>query len=121
MIDFTIHGIIRGGKNNINITRTGRRYPNKSWAIFRDRVVNEIRDMMRKEGLKTFENRLKIEIGYYNGDLRRRDVPAMLDSLWSCMEKAELVKDDCLFTDVNWFSMGMDKTNPRVEIRIEEI
>ena len=115
---FTISGQVRGGKNNVNVTRTGHRYPDRSWALWRDRVVN---DLLSIKGLGRYENPCKIEVKYWAGDRRKRDVPAMIDALWSCFEKAGIVRDDCQFTEVHWLPMGYSKQDPKVEVRIEEI
>ena len=119
---FTIKGIIKGGKNHINITRTGHRYPNPAWAKWRDRVVVDLRFGLASHGNpETINAPCNLSVDYYSGDRRKRDVPAMIDALFHCFEKAGLVKDDCLIENVVWNHKGYTKENPRVEVQIEEL
>ena len=113
---FTINGIIRGGKNHIGITRTGRRYPLKNWAKWRDQVVAEL--WRQALGEKILDKPCHFIANYWKGDRRKRDVPAMLDSLYHCFERAGVVKDDSLFEGVTWVPRGYDKINPRVVVEI---
>lgn len=113
-----IHGQIRGGKNNINITRTGHRYPNPVWAKWRNQVVKEISSQLTRS-FKTIDKPCSAIILYYRGDLRRRDVPASLDSILHCLERANVVADDSLVVNVNWQSMNLDRVNPRAEIYLD--
>ena len=117
---FCIYGIIRGGKNHIGITRTGRRYPLKNWAIWRDDMVRQLKNLVIQD-LVPYDKTCKIVFNYWTGDHRRRDVPAMLDSLFHCFERAGIIEDDSLFKSVTWYYRGYDKKNPRVEIEIQGI
>lgn len=116
-IQFSFHGKIMGGKNSVLITRTGHRYPNKTWAEWRDRAVSFFRNPL----IKCIEGPAKITVQYWNGDKRRRDIPAMVDSIYHCLEKSDIVKDDSLFKELHWLPMGYDKKDPRVIITIEEL
>lgn len=117
MIKFTITGQVRSGKNNMLITRSGRHYPNPSWALWRDQVVRQLRDQW---GDITVAYPCEMVGLYWAGDLRRRDVPGMIDAIFHCLEKGNFVKDDGLIRTVNWFYCGHDKNNPRVELEISE-
>lgn len=88
-------GQVRGGKNNINITRTGHRYPNKAWAQWRDDMVRGLRIQL-PAGHEPFKTPLHAHIQYVAGDNRRRDTPAILDALYHCLERAGVVADDHL-------------------------
>jgi Holliday junction resolvase RusA-like endonuclease len=122
-IEFTVYGIIKGGKNHVNITRTGQRYPNKAWAQWRNNVVCDLRQTMAEASGSCvyFDCPCRMRVFYWAGDKRRRDVPAMIDALFHCFEHAGLVKDDALIRQVEWFYYGYDKNKPRCEIAITEL
>lgn len=61
----------------------------------------------------------KMDVAYYPGDLRRRDVPGMIDALFHCLEHGGFVKDDSLIKDVTWQTFPVDRANPRVNIVLE--
>ncbi len=114
-IKLLIPGQLKSGKNNMGITRSGHHYPLKAWAAWRDQVVKFIFSQYSGD---TIAVPCKISIHYWAGDKRRRDVPGMEDALWHCLEKALIVTDDKLFTEVHWFS-DYEKGNPRTEVLIE--
>ena len=110
----TITGQILGGKNNIVITRTGKRFPKASWAKWRDAKVSEVRKQWKGQPIDSPTN---IRLDYFAGDKRRRDMPAIIDSIFHVLEKACVVTDDTHL----WVSesfRGYDKANPRAEIKI---
>lgn len=121
--EFKIHSQLLGGKNHVMVTRTGHRYPNPKFAKWRDQVVHDLKLTMAesKDSCVYFDVPCLLRVYYWAGDKRRRDVPAMLDGLFHCFERAGLVKDDCLFKQIEWFHYGYDKDNPRAEIKIEEM
>lgn len=89
----TIKGQIRGGKNNIIITRSGRRFPNRQWAAWRDEAVAQVRKQL-PEGWTAIDEPINVRLDYCAGDRRRRDFPAICDSIWHVLEKAGVVTDD---------------------------
>jgi Holliday junction resolvase RusA-like endonuclease len=109
-----ITGQIRGGKNNINITRSGRRFPNPAWATWRDDAVMQVKAQI-PFGFQTLTEPVNIRLDYYAGDRRRRDCPAVLDAVWHVLEKAGVVKDDMLLWP-SQSSRSYDKLNPRCVI-----
>ena len=116
--EFTIRGSIRGGKNSILINRTGHRYPNPVWAKWRDEVVAELK---RQQFIELIEVPCSIQVKYTPYDRKRRDTPAMLDSIYHCLERAGIVADDCLIKNVSWVQFPLDKEKAGVEIVIEEL
>ena len=122
-IEFTIHSQILGGKNNVLMTRSGHRYPNQKFAQWRDHVVSDLKQTMLEatDSCIYFDVPCLMRVFYWKGDLRRRDVPAMQDGLFHCFERAGLVKDDALIEQVEWYPNGLDRKNPRAEIKIEEL
>ena len=118
MIRLELSGQVRGGKNHINITRTGKRYPTAEWAAWRDKMVWQVRSQV-KGPKPIFSKPCNALIRYWAGDKKRRDVPAILDSLFHVLEKSGIVKDDVLL-DCITFHTDYDKEHPRVFIEIEE-
>lgn len=111
-----ICGQIRGGKNNIIITRTGRRFPNPSWAKWRDEAVRGVREQLPRH-FKTITEPVNVRVTYIAGDRRRRDCPAVLDAVWHVLEKAGVVSDDTFLWPTE-SSRSYDKNSPRCDIEI---
>lgn len=122
---------IRGGKNNVQITRTGHRYPNKTFAAWREEAVRQIRqagsliELSKGEKPATFtlpwHCRCEAIIDYTPGDLKVRDVPAMMDALWSVLVKAGVLADDGLIREVVWRQHPLDRKCPMVRIELRTL
>lgn len=97
----------------MSITRTGIHYPKAGFRVWRNDAVFQAK--MHRH--KRIETQCSAVVNYYAGDKRRRDVPAIMDAIWHVLERAGVVSDDCLITNVNWRSR-YDKANPRVEIEL---
>lgn len=118
-MNFVIEGQIKSGKNNMGITRAGKRYPRAPWAAWRDGVLAQI--FQQFAGQRVGHDPAKtmgINVLYWPGDLIRRDVPGMLDALFHCFERAGVVRDDTLFKYVAWTTMSLNRESPRAEITI---
>ena len=89
----TITGQIKGGKNNMIVTRSGLHFPKKDWAKWRDAAVIEIRSQI-PAGWKPIDTPTSIRLEYVAGDKRRRDQPAIIDSIFHCLEKSGFCTDD---------------------------
>ena len=109
-----IIGQIMGGKNNIIVTRTGHRFPKPSWARWRDDAVRQVKQFIPR-GFTPIDSPVNVRLAYFAGDKRRRDMPAIIDSVWHVLEKAGIVTDDWHLW-VSESSRGFDKGNPRAEI-----
>jgi Holliday junction resolvase RusA-like endonuclease len=105
---------VMGGKNNICITRTGHRFPNKKWAAWRDEAVRGVLEQLPR-GFKTISAPVNVRVTYVAGDRRRRDCPAILDAVWHVLEKSGVVSDDTLLWPVE-SSRTFDQDSPRCEI-----
>ena len=92
---FKISGQILGGKNNIIITRSGKRIPSATWAAWRDKAVAEVRAQLPKDW-EAITVPVNVQLDYVAGDRLRRDMPAPIDSVWHVLEKAGVVADDTL-------------------------
>ena len=99
------------------VTRTGMHFPKPEWAKWRNDAVYQITEQFTATMI---EYECKAYIHYFAGDKKRRDVPAVIDSIWHCLEKAGVMKDDCLIKSVD-FVGGYDKENPRAEIQLMPI
>ena len=113
-----IFGQIRGGKNNMVVTRTGQHFPKPEWAKWRDEAVRAVKEQFN--GAKLFwtlpiKEPVNVRVMYVAGDRRRRDCPAILDSVWHVLERAGVVTDDTLLWPVE-SSRSYDKDSPRCEI-----
>ncbi len=117
-LTLTFTGQIRGGKNNMIVTRTGLHFPKPEWAKWRNAAVEQIRAQLPPDFVP-YDVPLVDEIDYYAGDRRRRDRPAILDAVWHVLEKAGVVTDDTLLRDSTWYGVHYDKANPRLIIHIQ--
>jgi Holliday junction resolvase RusA-like endonuclease len=115
-----LHGQIHGGKNNMCITRTGRHYPNPKFVIWRDDMFRQIKEQFPL-GIATIGSRfLKWSFEYTPSDNRRRDVPAILDSIFHVMERAFIVKDDCLIKNISFVELPANKESAGILIKAYE-
>lgn len=115
MICLKIVGQIKGGKNNIGITRDGKRYPKADWANWRDEAVEGIRRQWAEIGAATIDQPVNIRLEYTAADHRRRDMPAILDSIFHVLEKSGVVADDTLLW-VSESTRNYDREHPRAII-----
>jgi len=115
-VRFILKGQIPSGKNAMQTTRTGRHYPLKRFVDWRSNVEAQIRQQVGFP--KAQEGPCAASFAYFPGDLRRRDVPGMIDALFHVLERFGLVKDDSLIVDVTWKKWPLDRENPRVIVEI---
>ena len=108
IISFTLYGKMKSGKNHVQITRTGRRYPNKSFADWRDEMLSQI----NYQG-KPLQGRVGLSAWYVPGDRLRRDAPGILDALLHLFEKAGILQDDAQVKKVNWTENITDRHAPQ--------
>ena len=87
--------------------KTGRHYPIKSWALWRDGVVSQLLAQRKPES--TINENVWFEVDYYPSDRRRRDVPGLMDALWHCLEKARIVEDDKFLSSGTWRTWPVQK------------
>jgi Holliday junction resolvase RusA-like endonuclease len=113
-LKITITGQIKGGKNNMVVTRAGLHFPKKDWAAWRNQTVAEIKAQL-PTGWQPLSNPCSLTLEYVAGDLRRRDQPAIIDSIFHCLEKAGVVTDDTLLW-VEKSSRRHDKEKPMAKL-----
>lgn len=123
MVTLTLTGQMPSGKNAVNITRSGRHYPNQRFVVWREKAGWEVKIQLRGQALFPPTARVLMECWYYPGDLRRRDVPGIEDALLHLFGKGQmqLVNDDSQITDQNFHTMELDRVNPRIKIQLSQI
>jgi len=121
-LHITIKGQTPSGKNHVNITASGRRYPTKHFAEWRDAALYQVKRQIRElDGLPIDEPK-SVYIEYWAGDLRKRDAPGIIDALFHVLERVGVVADDVHLGGehklLQFTHKGLDRSNPRVEIQI---
>src|SRR3990167_6177665 len=101
------------------MTRRGRHYPTPKWAEGRNKVVMDLAGLIPPTFV--FDKPVSMEVIYTPADLKRRDMPAMLDSIFHIMEKVGLIADDCLVKDLQWTAKAKDKENAGVSVFLEDL
>ena len=109
-----LKGQVRGGKNNMGRTKTGKSYPKKLFADWRAEAIRQIRAQL-PSGWTPIAVPVNVRIDYVAEDRRRRDFPAICDALWHALERAGVVKDDTLLWPAQ-SSRSYDKAAPGVTI-----
>ena len=118
IIELRINGPIKGGKNNIVITKQGRRFPSKKWVEWREQAINQIKPQI-PNGFQAIDNiGYKWEFVYTPEDNRRRDLPAILDAIFHVLEKLNIVVDDCLIKNVCFVNKAKDVESAGVTIKV---
>ena len=109
-----LKGQVRGGKNNMGRTKTGKSYPKKLFADWRAEAIRQIRAQL-PSGWMPVTVPCNVRLEYVAEDRRRRDFPAICDALWHALERAGVVKDDTLLWPTQ-SSRSYDKAAPGVTI-----
>ena len=115
-VKITLTGQIRGGKNNMIVLRNGMHIPKKEWKAWRDAMLTQVSGQFKGPKIET---PCRAFVDYYAGDRKRRDVPAIMDSIWHVLERAGVVSDDFLICEIGGWSHTYDKANPRAIVRLE--
>ena len=115
---FEILGQVRGGKNNITVTRSGHRVPTKTFATWAKASIHQV---MQQRADDTIDVPCRLDVVYWPGDLRTRDIPAVVDAVMHVSEKAEVVSNDKLFQRLHYMQQRMDRKNPRIRIDITRV
>lgn len=105
-------GQIPSGKNQVLMTRDGRKYPNARFKAWREEAARQLRGQRLRR--TPYQHRLKIEVSYTPGDKRKRDVSGILDALFHLLERVGLVKDDSQFCDVQFWTMPVNPKLPGI-------
>lgn len=121
---FVLQMQIPSGKNAVQITRTGKRYPGKRFKAWRDEAVN----IVMSQSCNTlsgftgcFAGPVSMIVDYVPGDQIRRDVPGLLDALCHLIEKVGLVQDDAQVKSVRWTTFPVQPKRPRCSVSLAEL
>ena len=118
MINLTLRltGQIPSGKNAVKITRTGKRYPDMRFKLWRQEALKQLGKQL--DTVFPTTKPVTLIIDYTPSDQRRRDLPGMLDALCHLLEKAELVKDDAQVVQCTWKTFAPDKASAGITMTV---
>lgn len=109
-----LSGQLPSGKNAVQVTRTGHRYPKPQFVAWRAKALAQL--AAQNIGKEALNAPLHATISYIPGDLRRRDAPGIIDALWHLLEHAGIVTDDKLIQSIDYKQYDLDRLNPRCTI-----
>lgn len=95
---------------------TARVLISKRGRAYREHVVASCRE----QGVETLTGALRVGIGVFLPDRRRRDLDNVLKSLLDALEHAGVYKDDSQIVRLELWRAGLVKDG-RVEVTVEEI
>ncbi len=104
------------GKNQVKITRTGRRYPDKNFVHWRAKALAAIGGVPAP-----FPGPVQMIVHYVPGDRIRRDLPGLLDALCHLLERAGIVRDDAQVKSLVWQEYPVEPKHPRCRVSIKPI
>lgn len=120
-MQLTLTGQLVSGKNQVQLLwRNGKmiKYPNKAFKDWRAAAALQIR-AQRASG-ETITKPVRLEVNYWPGDLRTRDISGQLDALFHLLVYANVLKDDGLVHDVVWTRKWLDRKGPKVLIAVQD-
>jgi Holliday junction resolvase RusA-like endonuclease len=125
VIELRITGQVRGGKNNMGVSKTGIHYPKKAFSVWSKAAIAEVVSQWRGEHYydrnaqhDPVESEKAIwQFIYTPSDRRRRDVPAILDAVFHVLERAGVVSDDAIIKQLTFTTNPPDKLNAGITIR----
>ena len=105
-------GQVRGGKNAMGVTKSGRHYAKAPFKRWRAEMMSQINTQCGGVLISTPTN---VRIDYVAGDRKRRDQTGIFDALFHLLEHAQIVTDDSLLWVVE-SSRSYSKESPGVTI-----
>lgn len=112
---FSLTMQIPSGKNAVQITSSGHRYPKKRFKAWRDEAISQIGDAV------SFDGPVSLIVDYTPGDAIRRDVPGLLDALCHLIEKIGIVANDAQVKCVQWTTFPVEPKKPRCHVAINPL
>ena len=113
-------GQLCSGKNAIQTTRTGHRYPGARFKSWREEACAQLLPQVIRRQTPTPGMPVTLTVTYWPGDVRVRDVSGMLDALMSLLVWVGVLQDDGLIWDVVWKRQGVNRKFPKVIMEVTE-
>ena len=117
-VEFHLSGQVRGGKNNMVVTRSGGHFPRKLFKNWRDDACIQIAAQLPGDfdfASAYFTEPVSAIIIHRASDRGRHDIPAILDALFHVLERAGIVADDSLIKQLSYGEI-YSKENPGADI-----
>ena len=116
VLEVHFKGQVRGGKNNMKMTRTGKHYPDPKFVEWRNRMFEQIKEQLPT--VVTIKDKShKWYFEYIPEDNRRRDIPAILDAVFHVLERSFIVSDDSIIKNMKFTELPIDKVNSGILIQ----
>jgi len=106
-------GQVRGGKNAMGVTKTGKHYARTAFKKWRADMASQIRAQLPPYA--PIVEPCKLRIDYVAGDGKRRDQTGIFDALFHLLEHTRVILDDSLLW-VTESTKSYDKKSPGVTI-----
>lgn len=103
------------GKNQVKITRTGRRYPDKNFINWRAKALAAIGGVAAP-----FPGPVHMIVDYVPGDRIRRDADGMISALFHLIVKAGIMLDDAQVKSLIWREYPVQPNRPRCSVSLRE-
>jgi len=117
VLELKFTGQVHGGKNNYIVLRNGMHVPSKVFKQWRYAAISQV-VLQKPYQFKPLENpNLLWTIEYTPSDRRRRDMPAIIDSLFHVIERTGFVVDDGIIKQINYRELPVDKMKAGVLIK----
>ena len=109
---------MRGGKNHIQTTRTGMRYPVPGFIKWRNEATRQLQGQFQE----TITWPVEISVEYTASDRRTRDIDGMLSALQSVLVYAGVLKDDGLVRGIGyWKEHPLDRKGAMVRVELRKL
>lgn len=106
-LTFKLAGPLKSGKNQVQITRKGHRYPLPQFVEWRTEALRQLKEQLPK--IVTTDQDVSIVVDYVPPDRRRADMPGLLDALCHLLERGGVLKDDRQVKQCSWKTFDPDK------------
>ena len=107
-------GQVRGGKNAMGVTKSGRHYARPAFKAWRADAVRQIKWQIPTHFV-CITTPSNVRFDYVAGDKKRRDMTGILDAIFHLLEYCGVIHDDSLLWVVE-SSRSYDKANPGATI-----
>ena len=117
---FVLKGQVRGGKNNIIVTKEGRRFPNPQFKAWATQAHYQLcsQTVQYRYQLPIDSHEYSWVFLYTPEDNRRRDCTAVLDGVMHVLESAKIVTDDRYVSNLSFETTKPDKLNAGIIIDV---